>query len=701
MSGYVRFRGTTNDFDNDFDLDEMRQVVANIGPTPPDIKPSEEQKKIIETIQLGKDVHVSAVAGSGKTTTILFYALSRPKQNILHLTYNKHLQLESVTKCRSWGIQNLDILTIHGCCWRFYTHIFSDQGIRFVLSKNEKRNVTFDYDVIFIDECQDLNMLYFHFIQKVIKDFSIKQIVLLGDAWQTIYKFKGSDERFLLLAEEVFLRPFVRLTLNQSFRITKQMAELVNVLSGCQIESTKDGKKVKYMSLDHFEMIDFIMNILKLYKPEDIFILTRSVRNDKYLKDIENSLSERKIPIFIVDDNSKINEKVIKGKLVISTYHGSKGRERDVIIMAPFGNNHYRFTHANDPKILTQELYVGLTRAKKELYLFPDWHVSKSAMPVQYMDKFMNLDCIEIDDHLKNVYVEMQAKKIIDEQSSPTYHSIRPSHFSRHLTSELTQRVMKLKEQLFIKLETKDDKDFGPEGLVESTVDNSKEQVSDITGVAIPILQLLKPNPNTNLFDAKLIADITTNILKLDAKFPPKNTEDCLKIATCIWTYNEGFNFKINQIKSYRWVSSVLAKRINQRFDTFSKNIKKYEIHIKEMIEGVMDVDCKFEGFIDGETDTHYHEYKFVESLNAEHFLQVMLYAFVILLNAQRDIIPAKKFMLINVRKNEIYETIDLNNVENANILIRGIAEIIREKIYPKEIKKKDFLYECHNPNYN
>ena len=56
MSGYVRFRGTTNDFDNDFDLDEMRQVVANIGPTPPDIKPSEEQKKIIETIQLGKDV---------------------------------------------------------------------------------------------------------------------------------------------------------------------------------------------------------------------------------------------------------------------------------------------------------------------------------------------------------------------------------------------------------------------------------------------------------------------------------------------------------------------------------------------------------------------------------------------------------------------------------------------------------------------
>ena len=58
------------------------------------MNPSDEQKEIIQSIINGQNVFVNAVAGSGKTTTVLCLAQSIKPKRILQITYNKLLKFE-------------------------------------------------------------------------------------------------------------------------------------------------------------------------------------------------------------------------------------------------------------------------------------------------------------------------------------------------------------------------------------------------------------------------------------------------------------------------------------------------------------------------------------------------------------------------------------------------------------------------------
>ena len=55
-----------------------------------------EQKLIINS---SGNIKINAVAGSGKTTTIVEYAKTRPtKSKILYLAFNKSVKLEAIKK---------------------------------------------------------------------------------------------------------------------------------------------------------------------------------------------------------------------------------------------------------------------------------------------------------------------------------------------------------------------------------------------------------------------------------------------------------------------------------------------------------------------------------------------------------------------------------------------------------------------------
>ncbi len=117
-----------------------------------EIRPSEEQQAIIRAVSDGQNVIVNAVAGSGKTTTILFCAAALPEQRILHLTYNKHLQLDAKAKCDEWQLNNLDIMTLHGFCRKFYNDLMGDEALLNALGENSAPKRLIDYDIIFVDE---------------------------------------------------------------------------------------------------------------------------------------------------------------------------------------------------------------------------------------------------------------------------------------------------------------------------------------------------------------------------------------------------------------------------------------------------------------------------------------------------------------------------------------------------------------------
>lgn len=75
-----------------------------------------EQELIINSTG---NIKINAVAGSGKTTTIVEYAKTRPsKSKILYLAFNKSVKLEAIKKFESQGLKNVKVETAHSLAYK-------------------------------------------------------------------------------------------------------------------------------------------------------------------------------------------------------------------------------------------------------------------------------------------------------------------------------------------------------------------------------------------------------------------------------------------------------------------------------------------------------------------------------------------------------------------------------------------------------
>lgn len=72
------------------------------------------------------DIIINAVAGSGKTTTVIEYAKTRPRNSkILYLAFNRSVKLEAVKKFAEAGLKNVQVETAHSLA---YKHIVYRMG---------------------------------------------------------------------------------------------------------------------------------------------------------------------------------------------------------------------------------------------------------------------------------------------------------------------------------------------------------------------------------------------------------------------------------------------------------------------------------------------------------------------------------------------------------------------------------------------
>jgi superfamily I DNA/RNA helicase len=79
------------------------------------MKLTDEQWAIINASE--HILKVNAVAGSGKTTTLLEYAKRRPKLRILYLTFNRSSSDEMRKKCAAANLQNITVQTFHALAY--------------------------------------------------------------------------------------------------------------------------------------------------------------------------------------------------------------------------------------------------------------------------------------------------------------------------------------------------------------------------------------------------------------------------------------------------------------------------------------------------------------------------------------------------------------------------------------------------------
>lgn len=679
------------------------------------IKPSQEQQTIIDSVSIGNNIYVDAVAGSGKTTVCIFIAKKNKNKNILQITYNKHLKNEVREKVKKAGIEdNIEINTYHSLGVKFYDESAkTDDGIIKILELNKQSRKKQYYDIIIIDECQDMTPIYYKFIKKFLIDMSMtnSQLILMGDRYQSIYQFKKADPRFLTLSKIIWKPDIKLLPLQQSFRVTKQIAYFINkVMIGYdRILSTKEGVPVLYMSCNryscHFIITKKIIELINKYKykPEDIFIIAPSIRTtDNPIKRLENKLVENGIPVFYSrQEEESLNEEIIAGKVIFTTYHQAKGRERKVVFVFGFDSSYFQFFGRDkDPHLCPEELYVAVSRPMERLIIIED----KNSGPLPFL-KFND----EQMDNDENIIFDGQ----IDQDYIPNF-NIKEGD-KMHETS-VTELTMYLNEQNNIKLiplidmlinKKKEEENIVELPLAVKTNKGLTEDVSDLNGIAIPSIYEYNINKTSTIYKkTKEIFEksfynksdtVINKIKEVITKYKDNLSEDdrikiSLNLSNAYVCLNENIMSKFMQITNYDWLNSKMIKGCLHNITcNVGKNIK-FEEEIGDMQDdkgifyhhltneyGLI----KIRGRIDAIDDDNLWEFKCVNSISREHILQLIIYTW-IYEKCMKNVLGSRKYKLLNIRTGELLI------IKYENYIIEEIMNILFENKFSKNKKIED-----------
>ena len=355
-------------------------------------KPSPEQAEVVKCLKT-HNVVVSARPGSGKTATAEALAMENPNVPIAVITYSKRLQLDTEKRLEKYT--EVDTYTFHSLAGRLFGRVIKDD-VDLITERYSQSIPNIDkfrkYRFIVLDELQDLtDNLYWltsTFIASIARSTGRSPgILALGDSHQAIYDFKGADSRFLEKAETVFHpvsdRDWKSLSLSHSFRLTRPTADFINnaCLGGEQyILGMGDGPKPLYLRANLWEtkkLFNFLWPYIEKYNPDKCAILAPSVRPKAprhYLKLLANKLSRRGVPLSVsISDDAPLDEDVIHGKLVVSTYHQFKGSERDLVIVFGADDSWFRWFGADVPlDRCPNPIFVAMTRARKQVSRYSD-----------------------------------------------------------------------------------------------------------------------------------------------------------------------------------------------------------------------------------------------------------------------------------------------------------------------------------------
>ena len=749
--------------------------------------PSEEQMYIINHIKSGKyNGEVDAVAGSGKTTTILSLATHITDKSIIQITYNSELKREVSEKKDKYGLTNIAIFTYHSFAYKYYTEeANTDIGISKIIRTGMPPKMALpQMDILVGDEIQDMNFLYYQFVQKVLTDSGNKsrvQILILGDKYQGLYEFKGADTRFLTLGHQIWSTasplPFKQMNLTTSYRVTRQIADFVNkvmlgpdsslsCIDGCsspvldccsspvldgnsslgsslgsflgeRIHAVKDGPKVSYIRRSScFQVYKsigarIVNMILSGYaKPSDIFVLAASVKQ-KYFKMIENMLVENNIPCYVpMNDVNTIHSDVIKNKVIFSSFHQSKGRERKVVIIYGFDRTYFDYYNRGaDMTVCPSTLYVAATRATEKLI------VVESADPLPF---------------LKYTHYELRDSSFIDFEGEPVNffesdingfvnadavqcHKTSPTELIRFLNENVVITIADLMEDYLFTSSV--DLDLDEEDINNKTtiVSNENfitssyfgndvcEEVSDLNGLVIPSLYQER-NSGANTITEYVL-------LKIDKERPfykeklnevdflkPLSLANHLLVTNIYKAMNENLYFKLAQIVSYDWLSQDNVDAmfgnmdahisepanleyevaiIRDKYKTAELTADKYS-RIDEFIERHMGKEfgiLRMNAIVDAISPDTIWEFKCVEALTTEHRLQLLIYAWLIKITG--ECVSDMKFKLLNIRTGE------MQTLDHSSPLVDEIMVMMLKAKFEKHVPKSDeeFVRDCLDYN--
>lgn len=245
---------------------------------------------------------------------------------------------------------------------------------------------------VLIDEFQDFSHLFNELRKAITAQNPNAMFFCVGDDWQAINKFAGADLRYFIGFQE-FFQPSVRKLISRNYRSFKRIVETGNQVMINEgepsvpihveqgnvhlVDANQTGKLSEIEELVKEEMGELAVPILRIASrfitPEhDVVVLSRTgnIPTPDGILTLESW--KRKLQQFLPDEQRK--------QLLVSTIHGYKGKESEVVVLlAPENYPHIHpdaifgtiFGDTIESNIADEKrlFYVGVTRAKSRLFL--------------------------------------------------------------------------------------------------------------------------------------------------------------------------------------------------------------------------------------------------------------------------------------------------------------------------------------------
>ena len=258
------------------------------------------------------------------------------------------------------------------------------------LAKKDPEKYIKRYDHVLVDEFQDISYQRLELIRSFVNENSNTKLFCVGDDWQSIYQFTGSDVRFFVNFKDYFPNPEITY-LNCNYRSSQTIVGMSNeLISNNKKQITKETRSTHDLGMQPI-LIDFtskfnydnkiqyenIYNLIQILldggvEPHEIMVLSRF---NKYLKGLEIYCGARDVPT-----ESK------HGGVRFYSAHKSKGSEGQHVILTDMTSGLYGFPcEIQDSSVMElakrfesdgfideerRLFYVALTRSKKFLYIY-------------------------------------------------------------------------------------------------------------------------------------------------------------------------------------------------------------------------------------------------------------------------------------------------------------------------------------------
>lgn len=275
-----------------------------------------------------------------------------------------------------------------------------------------RKNHPIEYDYIIVDEFQDISVDRYNFLKELRNGKHPAKLYCVGDDWQSIYRFSGSDMALFNQFSDYFGATEIN-KIETTYRFGEPLVSLSSHF--IQQNSSQIKKNIRSFNSEmrtnlefhSYERNDYCGTIEQLISniPSDksIFLLGRYSFDDYYLSFKFKSIKEGNRFFYMIAGR----------KIEFLTVHKSKGLEADYVILLQCNKDTYGFPSlvSDDPVlkyVLTESdqfpygeerrlFYVSITRAKIKTFVLYD-----KRFPSVFVDEFLHPEKITQDSYAKH-----------------------------------------------------------------------------------------------------------------------------------------------------------------------------------------------------------------------------------------------------------------------------------------------------------